>query len=143
MGDFYKIKGILNKEGYHSILQRHACGQRLIEANVLLQQDHDPKHTSKICKNYLGKKQSAGILSVMEWPVQSPDLNPIEQFDHMVCKKCPSSQSNLWEVLQEAWGEIYSDYLNKFTAKMTKVCKAVIVANGEFFDESKVWRTMC
>ena len=33
VGDLYMVKGILNKEGYHSILQRHAifCGQRLIE----------------------------------------------------------------------------------------------------------------
>ena len=63
VGDLYKVKGILNKEGYHSILQCHAipCGQRLIGGNFLLQQDNDPKHTSKLCKNYLGKKQSAGI----------------------------------------------------------------------------------
>ena len=29
VGDLYKVKGILNKEGYHSILQCHAipCGQ--------------------------------------------------------------------------------------------------------------------
>ena len=74
----------------------------MIGANFLLQQDNDPKNTSKLCKNDLGKKQSAGILSVMEWPVQSPDLNPIEllweQLDRMVRKNCPSSQSNLWEV---------------------------------------------
>ena len=46
VGDLYKVKGILNKEGYHSILQCHAiaCGQRLIGANFLLQQDNDPKH---------------------------------------------------------------------------------------------------
>ena len=81
----------------------------------------------------------------MEWPAQSPDLDPIEllweQLDRMVRKKCPSSQSNLWEVLQEAWGEISSDYLNKLTARMPKVCKAVIAGNGELFDESNVWRT--
>ncbi len=38
----------------------------------------DPKHTSKLCKSYLERKQSAGIMSVMEWPPQSPDLNTIE-----------------------------------------------------------------
>ncbi len=36
----------------------------------------DPKHTSKLC--YLERKQSAGIMSVMEWPPQSRNLNPIE-----------------------------------------------------------------
>ena len=72
------------------------------------------------------------FLSVMEWSAQSPDLNHIdllwEELDRMVHKKCPSSQSNLWEVLQEAWGEI--SYLNKLATRMPKVCKAVIAANG-------------
>jgi hypothetical protein len=80
VGDLYRVKGILKKKGYHSILQSHAipCRRRLIGANFLLQQDNDAKHSSKLCKNYLGKKQSAGSLSIMEWPAQSPDLNPIE-----------------------------------------------------------------
>ena len=92
--------------------------------------------STQLCKNYLGKKQSVGILSVMEWPAQSPDLNPIEllweQLDCMVRKKCPSSQSNLWEVLQEAWGDISSDYLNKLTARMPKVCKAVMYTEQKY-----------
>ncbi|CAJ0932299.1 unnamed protein product [Ranitomeya imitator] len=107
-----------------------------------LYKDHDPKHTSKLCKNYLGKKQEAGILSVMEWPAQSPDLNPTEllweQLDHMVRKKCPSSQTKLWNGLLEAWSES-PDYLSKLTARMPKICNAVIAANGAFFDESKVF----
>lgn len=53
MGDLNRVKGILNKEG----------------------SDNDPKHSSKLNRNYLGKKQSAGILSLIEWPAQSPDLN--------------------------------------------------------------------
>ena len=38
VGDLYKLKGILDKEGYQSILQCHAipCGQCLIGANFLL-----------------------------------------------------------------------------------------------------------
>jgi hypothetical protein len=69
VGDLYKVEGIL-KEGCDSILQCHAIlsGQCLIGANFLLQQDNDSKHSSKHYNNYLGKKQSAGILSIMEWP---------------------------------------------------------------------------
>ena len=76
MGDLYRVKGILKKEGYNSIFQHNAIP--LIGANFLLQQDNDPKHRTKLCNNYLGKKQSAGILSIMEWQAQSPDLNPVE-----------------------------------------------------------------
>ena len=42
----------------------------------------------------------------------------------------PSSQFNLWEVLQEG-----------LPTRMPKVCQAVIAANGGFFDDRKVWRT--
>jgi hypothetical protein len=37
-------------------------------------QDNDPKHTAKMIKNYLDEQD----FSVMSWPAQSPDLNPIE-----------------------------------------------------------------
>ncbi|RXN10843.1 sterile alpha motif domain-containing 3-like isoform X2 [Labeo rohita] len=43
-----------------------------------IQQDSDPKHTSRLCKGYLTKKESDGVLRQMTWPPQSPDLNPIE-----------------------------------------------------------------
>ncbi|CAJ0951913.1 unnamed protein product [Ranitomeya imitator] len=42
------------------------------------EKDNDPKHTSRLCKGYLTKKKSDGILRQMTWPPQSPDLNPIE-----------------------------------------------------------------
>lgn len=48
----------------------------------------------------------------------------------MVSKKCPS---NLWEGLLEEWGQISADDLHKLTARMPKVCKAGITANGGLF----------
>lgn len=35
------------------------------------------------------------------------------------------------------WVEISPQYLQQLTAKMPKVCKAVIAANGKFLDECK------
>ncbi|KAJ4920488.1 hypothetical protein JOQ06_017751 [Pogonophryne albipinna] len=36
--------------------------------------DNDPKHTARATKEWLRKK----LFKVLEWPSQSPDLNPIE-----------------------------------------------------------------
>ena len=44
------------------------------EVPWLLQEDNDPKHTSKKAKNWREENR----VEKMEWPAQSPDLNPIE-----------------------------------------------------------------
>jgi transposase len=36
--------------------------------------DNDPKHTAKATKEWLNKKH----IKILEWPSQSPDLNPVE-----------------------------------------------------------------
>ena len=48
VGDLYRVRGNLDKHGYHSILIRHAVpsGMRLIGRGFVMQQDNDPKHVS-------------------------------------------------------------------------------------------------
>ena len=144
VGDLFKIEGILNQHGYHSILQRHAIpsGLRLVGPSFIFQQDNDPKHTSRLCKGYLTKKESDGVLRQMTWPPQSPDLNPIEmvwgELDRRVKAKGPTSAKHLWELLQDCWKTISGDYLLKLIKRMPRVCKAVIRAKGGYFEESKI-----
>ncbi|CAJ0961810.1 unnamed protein product [Ranitomeya imitator] len=80
------------------------------EGNIILWGDNDPKHTSRLCKGYLTKKESDGVLRQMTWPPQSPDLNPIEmvwgELDRRVKAKGPTSAKHLWKLLQDCWKTI-------------------------------------
>lgn len=144
VGDLFKINGILRKEQYNSILIHHAVpsGLRLIGQNFIFQQDNDPKHTSKLCLNYLDQKSYQNVLKVMKWPAQSPDLNPIEklweELDRKVRIKCPTSESHMWELCQEAWNKIDSNILNKLINRMSGVCSEVIKKKGGYIDENKI-----
>ena len=78
----------------------------------------------------------------MEWPAQSPDLNPIElvwdELDRRVKAKQPTSATHMWELLQQCWEELSEQYLIFIAERMTQVCSAVIFAKGGYFDESKI-----
>lgn len=47
---------------------------------VRAQQVNEPKHTSQLCKKYLKTKEEHKVTTVMEFPPQSPDLNPSELY---------------------------------------------------------------
>ena len=64
------------------------------------QHDYDPKHTSKLVTEFLAQKK----VRILEWPSQSPDLNPIEHlWEHIERKisvRKPSNQHNLFELIK-------------------------------------------
>lgn len=144
LGDLKRIEEKLIKESYRSILQRHAIpsGKRIIGGNFVFQQDNDPKHTLKLCQNYLQQKKRAGELQIMVWPAQSPDLNPIEllwdELDQKVRKTCPTSQTDLWSKLLEEWQKITPEMLQKLIARMPRLCEEIIKKRGGHIDESAI-----
>ena len=72
-----RIEGTMNGAKYRQTLDENllqnanslGLGQRFT-----FQQDNDPKHTAKPTLERLLNK----IVKVLEWPSQSPELNPIE-----------------------------------------------------------------
>ncbi len=71
-GRLVRIEGKMNAAMYRDILDENLdlrLGRRFI-----FQQDNDPKHTAKITKEWLWDNS----VNFLEWPSQSPDLNPIE-----------------------------------------------------------------
>jgi hypothetical protein len=76
-GTLVSIEGTMDGAKYKDILEGNLfqssrnlrLGQRFT-----FQQDNDPKHTAKTTLEWFKGKH----LNVLEWPNQSPDLNPIE-----------------------------------------------------------------
>ena len=144
IGDFVKINGIMKKEHYKKILVQNAIpsGLRTIGRGFIFQQDNDPKHTSRLCKDYLEKKEADKTIINMFWPPQSPDLNPIEllweELDRKIRTACPSSAAELWQQLQHAWTSLQQNTINKLIERMPRLVKKVIKTKGAFFDEKSV-----
>ena len=101
------VNGIMKKEDYLQILQENlkSSARRLgLGHSWVFQQD--PKHTSKVVKQWLNRAR----IKVLEWPSQSPDLNPIENMwtvlKKQVCVRKPTNLVELHQFCQEEWSKI-------------------------------------
>ena len=107
---------------------------RLIGHNFILQQGNDPKHWSRVAKNYLNEMAEKGVLELMTWPSQSPDLNIIEHiWDYLDRKKvehAPRNAEECFEVLQREWHNIPQDFITNLYESNPRRISAVIKAKG-------------
>jgi hypothetical protein len=86
----------------------------------VFQMDIDPKHTSKVVAKWLQDNN----VKVLEWPSQSPDLNPIENV-WAELKKCvrvrrPTDLTQLHQLCQEEWDKMHPTFCRKLVEGYTK-----------------------
>ena len=133
MGILEKVEGRLDGNGYINILENALIPTRdmlSMPRGWIFQQDNATCHTSRLVKQWFNDEN----VTVMNWPAQSPDLNPLENlWDHLkrvVHKNNPHNVKEVWTVINEAWNEFPHERLLKLIDSMPNRCKAVIKARG-------------
>lgn len=143
------VWGCISSKGTGQLAFIETKMDRFIYANILLnnlgisaekmglidytfQHDNDPKHTSKHVKSYLEEKS----IRVLEWPSQSPDLNPIEHvWAYMKREMRGKKFKNIRELkyaIIELWNSIDLEFIKNLISSMPRRSLAVLKSGGSY-----------
>lgn len=132
VGNLVFLDGKVDSNKYIEMLSLNLnCSiSKLNITEPIFQQDNAPCHTSRLTKEYF----TLNNIKVMDWPAQSPDLNPIENIwgllkTRLSVKKI-KTLPELKESILEEWNKISPEETKKLVDSMRNRCISVIKARG-------------
>ncbi len=133
VGPLCFLKSTVNAAIYQEILEHFmlpSADKLYGDADFIFQQDLAPAHTAKGTKSWFNDH---GV-TVLDWPANSPDLNPIENVWGIVKRKMrdtrPNNADNLKATVKETWASIPPQQCHKLITSMPRRIEAVIKAKG-------------
>ncbi len=133
VGPLRFLKTNITEPVYQYILEHFmlpSADQLFKDADFIFQQDLAPAHTAKSTTSWLND-HSVGVL---DWPANSPDLNPIENLWGIVKRKMrnkrPKNADELKATVKEPWASIPPQQCHKLITSMPRRIEAVIKAKG-------------
>ncbi len=133
VGPLCFLKSTVNAAIYQEILEHFmlpSADKLYGDADFIFQQDLAPAHTAKATKRWF---DDHGV-TVLDWPANSPDLNPIENLWGIVKRKMrdtrPNNADELKAAIKATWASIPPQQCHKLITSMPRWIEAVIKAKG-------------
>ncbi|XP_011270416.1 hypothetical protein CAOG_08786 [Capsaspora owczarzaki ATCC 30864] len=134
---FCEVGDVMNGDTYLSVLESELLASIRVWNNkneMIFMHDNTPCHKRKDVAKWFETNQ----ITVLDWPANSPDLNPIENAWNMVKNKIYQereikSKAALWERFQAVYEEVLTpEVCRDLISSMPRRIQAVIDANGGY-----------
>jgi transposase len=106
----------------------------LFDHDWILQEDNDPKHTSKVSKKW----KDDNSIERMDWPSNSPDLNPMENLwrilKYKVANLHPKNLKELEVAIHVSWYSLPKKLAQKLVGSMPNRIQRVLEEKGDSID---------
>ena len=132
VGPLVRLQGKVNAGVYKQLVKDHVLPvlRNSTKQTSIFMQDNAPCHKVMVAMNFLKAKN----VTVMDWPPQSPDPNPIENVWKTLGERSkarnPKTTEQLWNALQEEWNKITQQDINKLISSCNRRYQSVIEARG-------------
>jgi transposase len=139
LGSLVALEGNQNADSYIETLDTYLIDELLAAEEELghkmtFMQDNAPCHKAKRVTEFLAHNN----VSVLDWPPQSPDLNPIENLWAIVKRlrtkkfpKFPTTREELIDQVMETWDEITPELLNTLADSATSRLALCLKMDGK------------
>ncbi|KAL6458326.1 hypothetical protein MHYP_G00335560 [Metynnis hypsauchen] len=134
MGNLHICEGTINAERYIQVLKQHMLPskQRLFQGHpCLFQQDNAKPHSACVTTAWLRSKR----VRVLDWPVCSQDLSPIENVWRIMNRKIrqrrPWTVEQLKLYIKQEWERIPPTKLQQLVSSVPKRLLSVVKRKGD------------